>query len=547
MILIGLAPQLFSQTSNPNIEVYIKVWGFLKYHHPTVATGKINWDSVFMAHINKARYARSITQYNDEIEATINAAGIFKKVNPVKLPADVFTANHNLKWLYTSKLLSKKNRERLQVIFDNRNQGDNRFIKFNNYSDYSGENQYENMSRPTTEYRLLFLARFWNAINYFDPYKYLIGEDWDIILGRFIPRIVHVTDVKSYYKTLSRLSKSLNDGHSSLTLNYRSDTIFASIYGRLTAPFYCKIIDDRLLIKKLANDSLCKLGGIIKGDEIFAVENKPVELWLQPRRDFISSSNKNSENEVLSWFALDNNATNVNLTIKRGDRFFKTMLKRMPVKQKNWNDIIGHSENNTGYETIGKTGLLIYASQITDKNLDTLRKMIMKSKAVIFDVRNYPGQDAFYNILGILLPEPKIINYNTFFMTDNPGIFKWKPSPKIGDVNPAFYKGKVVILVDERSQSQGEYSAMVLQTIPNSITIGSQTAGADGVVSYIPMGGKLAISYSGYGIYYPNKAQTQRVGVKIDIPIKKTVASVIKDQDLILQEALKYLKINGID
>ena len=171
----------------------------------------------------------------------------------------------------------------------------------------------------------------------------------------------------------------------------------------------------------------------------------------------------------------------------------------------------------------------------------------MKSKAVIFDVRNYPGQDAFYNIMGIMLPEPKVINYSTVFMADNPGYFIWKPSYKIGDLNPGYYKGKTVILVDERSQSQGEYSAMVLQTVPGSVVIGSQTAGADGAVSQIPMGGKLAISYSGYGIYYPDKTQTQQVGVRIDIPVKKTIQSIINNQDIIMEEALKYLELKGIE
>ena len=117
----------------------------------------------------------------------------------------------------------------------------------------------------------------------------------------------------------------------------------------------------------------------------------------------------------------------------------------------------------------------------------------------------------------------------------------------MGDINNSPYRGKVIIFVDERSQSQGEYSAMALQTIPSSITIGSQTAGADGAVSPIPMGGQLAISYSGYGIFYPDKTPTQRRGVKIDIQVKKTIESVSKDQDVILNAALKYLKDRGID
>jgi carboxyl-terminal processing protease len=147
----------------------------------------------------------------------------------------------------------------------------------------------------------------------------------------------------------------------------------------------------------------------------------------------------------------------------------------------------------------------------------------------------------------MFLPQPVVINMSTKFMPGNPGYFRWEPSYKIGNVNHAVYRRKVVILVDERTQSQGEYSAMALQTIPNSVTIGSQTAGADGVISFIPMGGGLAISYSGYGIYYPDRTPTQRVGVRMDISVKKTVKSVMNDEDVILKRALRYLKAKGCD
>lgn len=52
---------------------------------------------------------------------------------------------------------------------------------------------------------------------------------------------------------------------------------------------------------------------------------------------------------------------------------------------------------------------------------------------------------------------------------------------------------------------------------------------------------------SGYGIYYPDKTETQKRGIRIDIPVKKTIESVINDQDVILDEALKYLKAKGFD
>lgn len=544
--LILLSPKLSASQSTPQkIAVFDKVWGFIKYQHPMVATGSIDWDSVYIVHINRVIAAKNTTQLNQQIALLIDAAGPVRKIAAPKIPDDVFKSNFDISWLNNTKILTNQNREKLRIIYTNRNQGNSRFIKYNNQSDFSGEKQYEEMSFPRAGCRQLFLARFWNIINYFAPYKYLSAESWDKTLTKFIPRLLKANDVKTYYNALFSLSKTLRDGHSSLTLNYRSDTLFNMFIGNMTMPFYTKVFNEKLFIIQLANDSLCKEAGVAKGDEIIFADNKPIKDWLQYRRNYITASNKTSGDAVLGWYALDDSLASVKLTVKRGSNNINVIVKRIPSKLKNWYNIVGYTGNGKGYEDINKSTLLIYASEITDQNLDTLRRMIMKSKAVIFDVRNYPGQDAFYNIMGVMLPEPKVINYSTRFMVNNPGCFRWEPSYKIGDINPGCYKGKTVILVDERSQSQGEYSAMVLQTIPGSVTIGSQTAGADGAVSYIPMGGKLAISYSGYGIYYPDKTRTQQVGVKIDIPVKKTIQSIINGQDVIKEEAVKYLKLKG--
>ncbi len=168
-------------------------------------------------------------------------------------------------------------------------------------------------------------------------------------------------------------------------------------------------------------------------------------------------------------------------------------------------------------------------------------------KAIIFDARSYMDEDDFYNIFDMFLPGPTAIDIETKIMPDDPGYFKWVLTPKIGGLNPRPYGGTVIILADERCQSQGEYTVMTLQTIPHSVTIGSQTCGLDGAVSYFPMGGGISLSHSGYGIYYPDKTPTQQRGVKIDIQVKKTVENVMKDEDVALDEAVRYLKAKGIN
>lgn len=36
-------------SSTEHLAAYIKVWGYLKYFHPDVTAGKVNWDSEFVA------------------------------------------------------------------------------------------------------------------------------------------------------------------------------------------------------------------------------------------------------------------------------------------------------------------------------------------------------------------------------------------------------------------------------------------------------------------------------------------------------------------
>ena len=68
------------------------------------------------------------------------------------------------------------------------------------------------------------------------------------------------------------------------------------------------------------------------------------------------------------------------------------------------------------------------------------------------------------------------------------------------------YPGKVVILVDEVSQSQAEYTAMAFRSAPQAMVVGSTTAGADGNVSQIPLPGGLSTMISGIGVFYPGQA-----------------------------------------
>lgn len=74
------------------------------------------------------------------------------------------------------------------------------------------------------------------------------------------------------------------------------------------------------------------------------------------------------------------------------------------------------------------------------------------------------------------------------------------------------------------------------------MTIGSQTAGADGNVANIKIPGGYSTFISGVGIYYPDGTETQRVGIKIDLEVKPTIEGIKKGKDEVLEQAIDHMK-----
>lgn len=64
------------------------------------------------------------------------------------------------------------------------------------------ERAYAEMSYPARDYRVLAAFRIWTVINYFFPYKDLMGEDRDGVLREFIPRLEKAGNAGYYHASL---------------------------------------------------------------------------------------------------------------------------------------------------------------------------------------------------------------------------------------------------------------------------------------------------------------------------------------------------------
>jgi C-terminal processing protease CtpA/Prc len=164
----------------------------------------------------------------------------------------------------------------------------------------------------------------------------------------------------------------------------------------------------------------------------------------------------------------------------------------------------------------------------------------MRAKGLIIDIRNYPSEFMVFALGSLLVDrETQFVRF-THFDLSNPGAFYWMPGPPLVPGTP-HYGGKVVVLVDETTQSQAEYTTMAFRAAPHTTVIGSTTAGADGNVSGFSLPGGLNTMISGLGVFYPDKKPTQRVGIIPDVEVKPTIAGVLAGQDELLEEAIKRI------
>jgi len=211
---------------------------------------------------------------------------------------------------------------------------------------------------------------------------------------------------------------------------------------------------------------------------------------------------------------------------------------------KDWGSLYSYiySKDTTKcYKFISKNIGYVTLKTIKNEDIQSIKKEFMDTKGIIIDIRNYPSAFTPFTLAPYFVsnstPFVKFTNGNV----DNPGEFTYTSALEIPKSDET-YKGKLVVLVNEETQSSAEYQAMAFQAGDNTIIIGSQTAGADGNVSEIIFPGGIKTWISGIGIYYPDGRQTQRVGIIPDIVVKPTIKGIREGRDELLEKAIEIIK-----
>ncbi len=179
---------------------------------------------------------------------------------------------------------------------------------------------------------------------------------------------------------------------------------------------------------------------------------------------------------------------------------------------------------------------------LKEEDFENVTKYFNETKGLIIDLRNFPNIPMMYTYGNWLKPSSSCFAKYYTVCLDMPGAFKVNISKPNGGNSNNPYRGKIVILVDERTQSQAEYTVMALSTAPRAIVIGDTTAGADGNISEMALPGGIIALFSGIGIMYPDGRETQKLGVKIDRFVRPTIKGIVAGKDEALDAAISILE-----
>ena len=515
-----------------------KVWGFLKYYHPQVATGKTDWDAQLIQFIDELPPATSKGELSARLLSWIKQLGPVKPCLRCSSPDSTnFTQNLDLNWLADSSLFSLPLRQELIYIAANRNQQTNRYVHWNpfrNRLEFS-ESPYSAMALPSPSYRLLGLFRYWNIVEYFHPAKYALGQSWNQVLTEFVPRFQQAADTLSYQRVLQRLISTIQDGHAEFVIP--ASHWPSSPEPVLYPPFDYRLVGDTLLVTGLLNDSLSQRDDVRKGDRIVRVDNQSPTQLIDQRSIYAAGSNRLAKIQRILPTLLTSSQPVVQIELLRDGQQIRKQIHRYPFQQFNYQPVISSGARS---KVVPSTIGYINIGELTVGEVNRVMNQYRSKKGIIFDVRAYP-KGTFQRLSEYL--NAKATGFARYTKPDLsfPGSFKISPLHYVGRTNKEHYSGKVAILCNSHTQSAAESTCMALRTAPQAKIIGSQSAGANGDVCYVIFPGGYETRFTGTGVYTPDMQLIQGQGVPIDIDVKPSCDDLLSGTDRALQTAIEWI------
>jgi C-terminal processing protease CtpA/Prc len=408
------------------------------------------------------------------------------------------------------------------------------------------EKPYASMTYPAREYRVLAAFRIWTVINYFFPYKDLMGEDWDAVLREFIPKLEQAGNALDYNLTVAEMVTRYHDGH-----GFVSSPALREYFGPAPAPVHVQMVEGLPVIVGSLNEQAEKdanEAGLEIGDVIVKVDDEDAKDRMARFSRYLSASTPQWRSHRAASTLLNGaDGSTASVTI----RDVHDQMKDVKVPRKNAYYQGGITERRgEPYKLLSPAIGYADLDRLEPSMVDEMFEKFKNTKAIIFDDRTYPRGTAWTIAPRLTEKDQVVAAFFTRRVPMNPD----SPSGEIASSATAQtfeqriphshkwkYKGKTVMLIDERAISQAEHTGLFLEAAGGTKFIGSPTAGANGDVTTFCVPGAIWINFTGQSVRHADGRQLQRVGLKPDVEVLPTLKGIRAGKDEVLDRAVEYV------
>jgi C-terminal processing protease CtpA/Prc len=548
----GIGTQPLSPVQVESLALLARVWGFVKYHHPAVAGGSVDWDAELFRIMPQLLHDADAGSAGGGVSAAAagSAADAGSAAHRIALwlselgepdtcdPCAVLATDVHLapdiEWIRDVAMLGEDLSGRLVRIHRNRSTAAaQRYVSHApgvGNPLFSGEASYAALAAPDAGYRLLALFRYWNIIAYWFPYRDLLEDDWEAVLREFIPHVMAAEGTDAYRLAMLRLIGRIHDTHATLPLAAH----LRPPAGPARLPVVTRFVDGSAVVTGYSHPVLGPATGLLPGDVVLGMDGASVDSLVAAWAPFYPASNEAARLRDMARTLTQGGAGAVRLLVRREGAPLELVAERVPVDRLDPRAGETHDLPGETFRMLSDDVAYLKLSAIEASALNDYFRRAADARVLVIDLRNYPSQFVVFPLGGRFVAERTPFALFTTGDPRNPGAFRWTGPVALQPVAPR-HSGAVVVLVDETTLSQAEYTAMALQAAPSTIVVGSTTAAADGNVSSIPLPGGLITTITGIGVFYPDRTPTQRIGIALDLAVRPTVAGLREGRDEVLE------------
>jgi C-terminal processing protease CtpA/Prc len=397
---------------------------------------------------------------------------------------------------------------------------------------------------PDLGHRLLSAVKFWTAVNGFFAYPHLLDKPWDGVLQDQLPQFAQAVNALEYQQAVARFVACIQDSHGTVTKAFSTDTPLEidKYLGDTALPVVVQVIEGKVAVTAIG-DAALEQAGLKLGDVVLALDGENISTRMGRIRPFTAAStSQRMEHRVANRAMYGPKDQEAVLLVQRGEgkpievRFNRRSSQPTRISRRR-GEVFRIMPGNIGYLDLDR---------IKPQDVNQAYDLLKNTRAVIFDMRGYPVAGAW------MVPNRFVAKPNKVAATfrepvamvrHGVGVVNWmEMNQKTTTIGNPPYTGKVVMLMDEGSQSSAEHMGLHLEAGNNATFIGSPTSGANGNITYVFLPGNLKTYFTGLDTRHGNGDQLQRKGLQPHVFVRPTIKGLADGRDEVLERAIQFVK-----